>query len=466
MIRLSLAEIAAAVHGEVHDAPDPTVQVTGPVVIDSRQAVTGCLFVALSGEHTDGHRFAEAATAAGAAAVLAERPVGVAAVVVPDAVAALGRLAAAVALRLPAVTVGVTGSAGKTSTKDLIAQLLTPHGETVAPPGSFNNELGFPLTVLSAGEATRHLVLELGARGPGHIRYLTDLVQPRIGVVLNVGTAHLGEFGSRETIAEAKGELVEALPEDGVAVLNADDPLVAAMAGRTKARVVTFGESTGAQVRAERVRLDSLARPTFRLYTPWGEAEVTLAVHGMHQVSNALAAVAVAGEAGVAFDQLVAALGSAGPVSRWRMEVTERGDGVTVVNDAYNANPDSVRAALKALVAMAGARRTWAVLGEMAELGPTAAEEHDAIGRLAVRLDVNRLVAVGAPGSPAARLHAGAAQEGSWGGESVLVPDVPAAIELLSRELAPGDVVLVKASRAAALEQVAAALLVSEGTPA
>ncbi|UGY90877.1 UDP-N-acetylmuramoyl-tripeptide--D-alanyl-D-alanine ligase [Streptomyces gobiensis] len=464
MIPLSLAEIAAIVSGQPHDIPDPRVQVTGPVVIDSREAVPGSLFAAFAGERVDGHDFARRAIDAGAAVVLATRPVGVPAIVVDDVVAALGALARHTVGRLGTAVVALTGSSGKTSTKDLIAQLLERLGPTVWPPGSFNNEIGLPLTALRADAGTRHLVLEMGARGKGHIRYLTELTPPRIGVVLNVGTAHIGEFGGREQIADAKGELVETLPpagegadEGGVAVLNADDPLVRAMASRTRARVVLFGEAGDAAVRAENVQLTDDGRPSFTLHTPSGCSDVTLRLYGEHHVSNALAAAAVAHELGMPAEHIAQALTSAGTLSRWRMEVTERADGVTVVNDAYNANPDSMRAALRALVAMGKGRRTWAVLGEMAELGEAALAEHDAVGRLAVRLNVSKLVAVG--GREAAWLDMGAKNEGSWGEESVHVSDARAAIDLLRSELRPGDVVLVKASRSVGLEQLAQALL-------
>ncbi|MGW1881762.1 UDP-N-acetylmuramoyl-tripeptide--D-alanyl-D-alanine ligase [Streptomyces sp. NPDC001970] len=462
MIALSLAEIAEIVGGQSYDIPDPAVRVTGPVVIDSRQVEAGSLFAAFTGENVDGHDYAERAVAAGAAAVLAARPVGVPAIVVDDVQTALGALARAVVEELGTEVVALTGSAGKTSTKDLIAQLLQRHAPTVWTPGSLNNEIGLPLTALRATEETRHLVLEMGARGIGHITYLTGLTPPRIGLVLNVGTAHIGEFGGREQIAQAKGELVEALPEDGVAVLNADDPLVRAMASRTKARVVLFGEAGEADVRAENVRLMPSGQPAFLLRTPSGCSDVTLRLYGEHHVSNALAAAAVAHELGMSVDEIALALSEAGTLSRWRMEVTERPDGVTVVNDAYNANPESMRAALRALVAMgtaaqAGGGRTWAVLGPMAELGDESLAEHDAVGRLAVRLNVSKLVAVG--GREASWLQLGAYNEGSWGEESVHVSDAQAAIDLLRRELRPGDVVLVKASRSVGLERIALALL-------
>ncbi|MGW7056225.1 UDP-N-acetylmuramoyl-tripeptide--D-alanyl-D-alanine ligase [Streptomyces sp. NPDC054887] len=460
MIALSLAEIAGITGGQAHDIPDSGLQVTGPVVIDSREVLPGSLFAAFAGEKVDGHDYAERAVTAGATAVLATRPVGVPAIVVDDVTEALGALARAVVGRLGTRVVALTGSAGKTSTKDLIAQLLEHKAPTVWTPGSLNNEIGLPLTALRATEETEHLVLEMGARGIGHIRYLTELTPPHIGLVLNVGTAHIGEFGGREQIAQAKGEMVEALPPadaGGVAVLNADDQLVRAMSSRTKARVVLFGEAADADVRAENVRLTGTGQPSFILHTPTGCSDVTMRLYGEHHVSNALAAAAVAHELGMSVDEIATALSEAGTLSRWRMEVTERPDGVTVVNDAYNANPESMRAALRALAAMGQGRRTWAVLGQMAELGDDSLAEHDAVGRLAVRLNVSKLVAVG--GREASWLQLGAYNEGSWGEESVHVSDAQAAVDLLRSELRPGDVVLVKASRSVGLERVAQALL-------
>jgi UDP-N-acetylmuramoyl-tripeptide--D-alanyl-D-alanine ligase len=465
VIALSLAEIAAVVGGQTYDIPDPSAEVTGPVVRDSRDVRPGSLFVAFVGERVDGHDFAAAVVEAGAAAVLASRPVGVPAIVVDDVQTALGALARHVVRKLGTTLVALTGSAGKTSTKDLIAQVLQRKAPTVFTPGSLNNEIGLPLTALSATEETRFLVLEMGARGIGHIRYLAGLTPPRIGLVLNVGTAHIGEFGGREQIAQAKGELVESLPpaaEGGVAILNADDPLVRAMASRTTAKVVFFGESDEADVRAENVRLMDTGQPSFSLHTPSGCSDVTMRLYGEHHVSNALAAAAVAHELGMSVTEIATALSEAGSLSRWRMEVTERPDGVTIVNDAYNANPESMRAALRALAAMGEASRaqggrTWAVLGKMAELGDEALAEHDAVGRLAVRLNVSKLVAVG--GREAAWLQLGAYNEGSWGEESVHVSDAQAAVDLLRSELRPGDVVLVKASRSVGLESVAQALL-------
>ena len=489
MIDLTVAQVAEIVGGTLADITAEQAaqrRITGTVEFDSRAVGPGGLFLALPGARVDGHEFAAAAVEAGAVAVLTARPVGVPAIVVPPAVedsgadahaavlehdnegagaavlAALARLAASVADELVAGglrIIGITGSSGKTSTKDLIAAVLAPLGEVVAPPGSFNNELGHPWTVLRATRDTDFLVLEMSARHRGNIAALARIAPPSIAVVLNVGTAHLGEFGSREMIAMTKAELVQALPATGVAVLNADDPVVAAMAGQTAARVVTAGRSESADVRAVDIELDELARPHFTLVTPAGRAAVTLAVHGEHQVGNALCAAAVALECGATPDSVAASLAGAGPASRHRMEVHTRPDGVTVINDAYNANPDSMRAGLQALAVMArrGGRRSWAVLGEMGELGEDSITEHDRVGRLAVRLDISRLVVVGT-GRPMSAMHHGAVMEGSWGPESTMVDGADAALELLRHELEPGDVVLVKASNAAGLGALADAL--------
>lgn len=490
MIELTVAELADIVGGELADisAGDAAAtRITGTVEFDSRAVGPGGLFLALPGARSDGHDFAAGAVAAGAVAVLAARPVGVPAVVVPPAaagdagsgalehddeagsgaavLAALARLAAAVATELAAGglrIIGVTGSSGKTSTKDLLAAVLAPLGEVVAPPGSFNNELGHPWTVLRATAETDFLILEMSARHPGNIAALAAIATPSIGVVLNVGTAHLGEFGSREIIAATKSELPQSVPESGVVILNADDTAVAAMAEKTAARVVRVSRAPGADVFSSDESLDELARPRFTLHAGADAVPVALAVHGEHQVSNALAAAAVALECGATLAQVADALAGAGPVSARRMHVSTRPDGVTIVNDAYNANPDSMTAGLKALAWMArsgsdGRRRSWAVLGEMAELGEDAITEHDRIGRLAVRLDVSRLIVVGTGRSMSA-MHQGAVMEGSWGSESVLVPDADAALALLQAELTPGDVVLVKASNAAGLGALADAL--------
>ena len=483
MIPLTRAEIAAITGGELmlprgddppHTPPAhggssrPPIPpwVTGPVVIDSRRVEPGGLFAALPGERVDGHDFAPAAIAAGAAAVLASRPVpGVPAIVVPDVTAALAALAAAVLRRLPAVTViGITGSSGKTSTKDLTAQLAERLGPTVAPEGSFNNEIGLPLTVLRADHETRYLVLEMSARGPGHIAALCEIAPPKIGAVLNIGRAHAGEFGSLDGVAKAKGELPEALPPDGVAILNADDPRVIAMATRTAARIVTFSASGGrppqpppADITAADIRLDELGRASFRLLMPGGIAPVALTVHGAHHVPNALAAAAIAAELGMDTPAIADALSQATARSKRRMELRERPDGVLVINDSYNANPESMRAAIDALAHITRAgRRGFAVLGHMAELGDIATPSHEEAGHLAARARVAGLIAVG---EEARSVIDGARAEPGWHGEALAVPDAETAIAVLRNQLRPGDVVLVKASKAAGLWEVADGLL-------
>jgi UDP-N-acetylmuramoyl-tripeptide--D-alanyl-D-alanine ligase len=465
VIELTLAEVARAVGGELVGGD---AVVTGAVTADSRALAPGDLFIALPGERVDGADFLPAAAAAGAAGALTTRPdPALPSVVVTDPVAALGLLAHEVHERLVSaglVTVGITGSSGKTSTKDLLGQVLAAAGPTVSPQGSFNNDIGLPLTVLSADAGTRYLVLEMGARGPGHIARLCAVARPRIGVVLNVGSAHLGEFGSPEVIAQSKGELVEAVPAEGTAVLNADDPRVLGMAPRTAGRVVTTGVEAAADVRATGVTLDERARPRFTLVAAGEEHPVALQVVGVHQVANALSAAAAALAAGMTPAAVAAALSTAGPRSRWRMEVDQRPDGVTVVNDAYNANPESMRAALAALGRLPGQRRI-AVLGAMGELGPAADAEHARLGRDAVRAGVDLLVVVGGDAvgiATGARAERSAARGNTEQGESddvVEVPDRESARQLLAGLLAPGDVVLVKASRSYGLEQLAADLL-------
>ncbi len=436
---------------------DPAKDVGPDVVIDSRAATPGSLFVALPGEHADGHDFATRAVAAGAGAVLVTRelPLDVPQLVVADTLAALAALGTAIAAEGAAagmVTIGITGSSGKTSTKDLVAQVLGGAGETVAPVGSFNNEIGVPLTATRVTPRTRFLVSELGARGQGHITWLCGIVPPRVGVVVNVGHAHLGEFGSVEAIAQAKGELVEALPADGWAVLNADDALVSAMACRTSARLATFsttGEPGWGALRvwASDITADERQRPAFTLHADGATASVHLRVSGMHQVSNALAAAAVALTQGLAVDQVAAALSTAEARSHWRMELVERPDGVLVVNDAYNANPDSMAAALRTLASLRRPDgRLLAVLGDMLELGPDAPEQHRAVGALAAELGVDALVAIGA--------HAHDLAAG-YGPATMLAPDRGIATDAAAAWLRPADVVLVKASRGLGLETVA-----------
>lgn len=508
MIPMGLNRIADITGGSVHDADHPETQVTGFVEFDSRKVAPGGLFVALPGAKADGHDYAQVAMERGAAGVLAARPVGVPAVVVPPVerraddnsdlaandvdgsasavVAGMSRLAAAVASELTEhhglSIVGITGSAGKTSTKDLIAQVLAQAGETVAPPGSFNNEIGHPYTVLRCTESTQFLVSELSARGVGHIAHLAEIAPPSIGVVLNVGSAHVGEFGSRENIAQAKGELVETLPseaEGGVAILNADDPLVSAMASRTAARVVKFSaspdHSADAVYRATDIELDDVARASFTLHTPGNEPQhVHLNVFGAHQVSNALAAAAVGVESGMSAEDVAHALSAARSASANRMDVHTRADGVTVINDAYNANPESMRAGIAALGFTAAGRpgaRAIAVLGEMGELGGGAVEEHAALGQELSRYDITDLVAVG-QGDAVAALESAARAHGVRTAVAADVDEAHRVVEGILSTVPAGesdwharntkDVVLVKASNALGLWRVADALLTEQ----
>ena len=500
MIELTLAEVADAVGGTLHDGADPEARVTGPVEFDSRKIAPGGLFLALPGARVDGHDFAaQAVNEGGAVAALTARPVGVPAIVVEPkgpgdataeayandadgsataAIDALGALARRVVDTLASAdrpeaerltVVGVTGSAGKTSTKDLIASVLRRSGSTVAPPGSFNNEIGHPYTALRCTEETRYLVAEMSARNIGHIAHLARIAPPAVGVELNVGTAHLGEFGSRENIARAKGELVEALPaaeDGGVAVLNGDAPFVAAMAPRTRARVVTFSAAEppapGAVYTASDITLDDVARAsfTFGVRAADGTVEthpVRLRVFGAHQVSNALAAAAVGVESGIAPAEVAAALSEHVTASANRMDVHTRADGVTLINDAYNANPDSMRAGIAALAYTAAARpeaKSWAVLGEMAELGGDALTEHARIGDELERYRVDHLVAVG-HSEPVAELPRPAQPRGVT---TQRVGDAEAAAAVVGKQLRRGDVVLVKASNSQGLWRVAAAL--------
>ena len=464
MIPLSVAQLAEITGARLDQVADAGALVTGPVLIDSREAVPGSLFAALPGERADGHDFAAAAVAGGAVAVLAARPVGAPALIVPDVLAALAQLARSVVDASPRLTIAaITGSAGKTTAKDLTAQLIETLGPTIAPRNSFNNEIGVPLTVLRVTGQTRYLVCEMAARGPGHITALCQIAPPALGAVLCVGHAHAGEFGSIDEVARAKAELPAALPPDGVAVLNADDPRVAAMSRCTAARVVTFGRSPGAEVRAAEVTLDEHGRPAFRLLTGGGSAPVRLRLHGEHHVTNALAAAALAGELGMPVGAIADGLSAAVARSRWRMEVTERADGVTVINDAYNANPESVRAALNALAAMARGRRGFAVLGQMTELGETAEQFHRQAGAQAAQAGVAALVVVGAGAAP---MLAGASAVSAWRGELLGVADGAAAVAALRQRLRAGDVVLVKASHSIGLERVALALTGEAEIPA
>jgi UDP-N-acetylmuramoyl-tripeptide--D-alanyl-D-alanine ligase len=460
VIPMSLEEIASVVGGEV--VGDPAVTVTGAAFRDHREPVDVGLFVAVVGERVDGHDFAVDAVGAGAAGVLASRPTPAPTVVVTDVVASLGRLARHVVDTVQPIVLALTGSQGKTGTKDYLAQVLAGVGETVATTGNLNNELGVPLTVLRCTADTDYLVVEMGARGIGHVAELCRIAPPHVAGVLNVGTAHLGQFGSREAIAQAKGELVEALGPEGTAVLNAADSLVVSMRERTSSRVLTFGED--GDVRWRSVRLDDLGRPAYEIGNGDEWRPVTLQQSGLHQVANATAAATMALAVGVELAHSARALTEARPTSRWRMELHERPDGLVVVNDAYNANPASMAAAIDALVAIGGRRgaRTVAVLGEMLELGESSATDHEQVGRYAAELGVDTVVAVGAG---AAGIATGAAAVPHWHGTTVTPVGRADALDWVRKNVAAAAaepatwVVLVKASRGAALESVAEGLI-------
>ena len=494
MIALTAAQIAEAVSGTLSATLDPAT-VLVHVTPDSREVTAeGTLYVAKPGERADGHDFIDAALGAGAAAVLAERathaPDGAAhpAIIVEDAVLAMGALAREVVRRVrehsPTTVIGITGSAGKTTTKDLLAALLATQGPTVAPVGSYNGEVGVPLTVFRAELDTRFLVVEMGADHVGNIAYLCDIVRPDIGVVLMVGTAHAGSFGGVANITRTKGELVEALGPDGVAVLNLDDERVAGMAARTAAPITWFtadergvaraaedvaaGRASGL-VAARDVRADDQERPVFDLQVGTDEAAVRHPVAsgltGLHHVHNVLAAAAAAHAAGMDPAEIARGLDGLGPASRFRMERTDRADGVTVINDAYNANPESMRAALRTLATLgrSSGRRTWAVLGEMLELGDARVREHTLVGESVVRLNIAQLLVVGAGARP---LYIGALNEGSWGEEAHFVDDAAQAEAFLAEHLRPGDLVLVKSSNGVGLAALGERLATADAVAA
>jgi len=435
-VKTRAAHVAEIVGGTLYG---PDAEVDG-ATIDSRAVRGGELFVPVAAAR-DGHDFIASALQAGASAYLTARPAGAgSAIAVLDTVAALSTLGGWARGRLPDRVVGITGSTGKTSTKDLLAAVLRRGHVVTVSPQSFNNELGVPLTLLNAPGGTDITVVEMGARRAGHIAQLCELARPTVGVVTNVGLAHTSTFGSIEAVARAKGELPAALPPGGTAVLNADDDRVVAMKGATSASVLTYGRDAG-DVRATGVSLDGELQPSFRLLTAWGDADVRLLARGAHQVSNALAAAAAALALDVALDDVAAGLGAA-ELSAWRMELSRAPSGAIVVNDAYNANPQSTEAALRALARIDADRRV-AVLGPMLELGEVSVREHRRIGELAGLLGI-AVITVNAP---------------DYGGDDVA--DVDAARERLGR-LGPGDAVLVKASRAVGLERLAHALVVEE----
>lgn len=457
MIALTVEQIAKAIGAQI--IGDASITVTGSVETDSRLVTKGSLFVAKPGEETDGHLFGSKAEAAGAVAVICERnidDVSIPQLVVKDSVAALGELAKFVLAEIRKQTslkvIGITGSNGKTTTKNMLRQVLSTAGKTIAPIESYNNEVGAPYSILQADLETKFLVVELGAGGPGSIDYLAQICKPDIGVVLKVGLAHVGEFGGIETTAKIKSELVSALGADAIAVLNADDGFVSAMADLTKAKKVWFGTSSEADYQATDQAV-TISGTSFNFHGPDESVlPVKLQILGEHQVMNALAALAVADLVEVPKTAAIAAIEEMPLAERWRMQVTNRADGVTIINDAYNASPDSVKAALQTLAQLGrSGRRTIAILGEMAELGSASREQHDAMGRIVVRLNIDQLIVVGAA---AKLIHMGAEQEGSWAGESKFFESIDEALAYVRGMLRAGDLVLVKSSKSANLRHL------------
>jgi UDP-N-acetylmuramoyl-tripeptide--D-alanyl-D-alanine ligase len=446
MIKLSAREISLIVNGSLHG--DENIMVTQAPAFDSRKAKPGALFLALVGENTDGHNFCSEAFANGAVLALTTKAVDQPCVVVSDVMQAVADLAKFVRIQLGNLTViGITGSQGKTTTKDLLNYILSSVGETVAPVGSFNNELGVPLTILECNEQTKYCIVEMGARHIGDISALCEIAKPKIGAVLKVGNAHIGEFGSREAIAQAKSELVSSLGTGGIAVLGTYDQFTPAMKVADGVAVLTFGERSDCSVRAADVEIRE-GRPHFDLVTKSGRAAVGMRLVGLHQIPNALAAAAISSALGLSVDQIAGALSMAELASKWRMEIFEL-DGRLLINDSYNANPESMAAALRTLALFAQERggSSWAVLGKMHELGPSENADHAAIGQLVGDLAIDHLLTVSMPAY---------GQGVSVGSETKVheLSDKNSAVTLLS-QMQSGDVLLVKASRAEHFEEIA-----------
>lgn len=461
MIPLTVGEMAELMNGACFG--DREARVTGSAVIDSRAVGSGDLFVAFAGDHVDGHDFAESAHSRGATAVLGSRPIpGVPTVVVTDVQTALQDLARFVLAKLRdrITVIALTGSQGKTTVKDLMTAVLSGAGTTVSTQGSFNNEIGLPLTVLRADSETRFLILEMGARGIGHLKELTHVAPPDLALVLNVGTAHLGEFGNRANIAQAKGEIVDALDEAGIAVLNADDPEVAAMKSRTTGSAITFGMNDAADLRLSDVTLDDFGRANFKLTHGPEQIPVAMKLPGAHQAMNAAAVAAVAVSCGLSLEDCASALQRVSALSPWRMEMNECADGLIVINDAYNANPESMMSALETLTLIGArtGRRTIAVLGQMRELGDNSAHLHQQVG--AATKDIDLLVAVGAESEEIVTGRSGIPGDQR---HAVHLESLEEAIRYLRHNVGSNDVVLIKASRSIGLESIATDLLVRHG---
>ncbi len=457
MIKLSAREISLIVNGSLHG--DENIMVTQAAVFDSRQAKVGSLFLALIGENTDGHNFCSDAFSNGAVLALTTQVVAQPCVVVSDVMQAVADLAKFVRVQLADLTViGITGSQGKTTTKDLLNYILSSAGETVAPKGSFNNELGVPLTILECNEQTKYCIVEMGARHIGDIATLCEITKPNIGAVLKVGNAHIGEFGSREAIAQAKSELISSLVRGGTAILGTYDQFTPAMKVADGVAVLTFGERSDCNVRAADVEIRE-GRPHFDLVTKSGRAAVGMRLVGLHQIPNALAAAAISSALGLSVDQIAGALSMAELASKWRMEIFEL-NGRLMINDSYNANPESMAAALRTLALFAQERggASWAVLGKMHELGSSENADHVAIGKLVSDLGIDQLLTVLMP----AYGH-GVASDSDTKVHGL--DDMNSVVALLN-EMQSGDVLLVKASRAEHFEEIAQEVAVNWQTEA
>ena len=444
MIPLSLGEIATVVEGKLHG--DAGRMVTKEPFFDSRKAIPGGIFLALKGENVDGHEYVESALAAGAAVAITTELKGDCCIVVPDVLAAINRLGAFVRAQLPQLkVVGITGSQGKTTTKDLTRHLLSLIGPTIAPEQSFNNDLGVPLTLLRATEKTEFCILEMGARHQGDIARLVEMSQPNIGVVLVVGSAHIGEFGSRAKIAETKSEIVSHLSAEALAILGTYDEYTPLMAEQTSARVIFFGEKSTCDIRGTDVEIRE-GRAHFDLVTPAGREPVALRLIGRHQVPNALAAAAIATALGMPIEKIASGLSTAEIASKWRMEISEISS-ILLINDSYNANPESMKAALETLRNFAQERggRAWAFLGKMHELGGSSQLDHQGIITFAQELEIDHVVAVATPDYGHGEI-----------GSNSLVHHVNSFDEALdiATEITSGDVILIKGSRAEGLEKL------------
>ena len=445
MIALKASEIAEIVGGELKGSD---VTVTSAPVFDSNQATPGSIFLALKGEKSDGHKYISEAFSRGAVLAIVSVASSDRCIVVPDVLTALNKLAAHVRSLLSDLQViALTGSQGKTTTKDLLHHILENLGRTVAPTGNFNNELGTPITLLQCDENTKFCILEMGARHIGDIALLCQMAKPNIGIVLRVGTAHIGEFGSAEAVAQAKSEMISSLDPGAIAILGQYDVFTPQMSALHKGKLITFGETTAADVRASDVEIRE-GRPHFDLITSAGRAAVGLRLVGVHQVSNALAAAAAATAVGASIDQIAVALSTSDVRSKWRMEIQEL-RGVVLINDSYNSSPESAEAALRTLVLFAQERggQSWAFLGKMHELGESSATRHADIGTLASELGIDHLVCIGAS-EYSAKLTANSATE------IHLFQEKEEALQLVD-QISAGDVVLIKASRAEEFEELA-----------